>query len=79
MADEVIARKEALQVDFKTALASTLMTMGLEQLKPKQVREKPAFYKSLVSTFIICRKKLFKLLHPEKMYSLFFRQDTENL
>ena len=47
--DEDIVRKEALRMDFKTALASTLTTMGLEQLKPKQVREYLAFYKSLFS------------------------------
>ena len=41
MVDEVTRKVAvALQaVNFRTALVSTLTIMGLEQLKPKQVRE----------------------------------------
>ena len=35
MVDEVIDRKEALQVDFKTALTSTLTTMGVRTIETK--------------------------------------------
>ena len=39
MANKVVHRKGTLQVNqFKTALARTLTTMGLERLKPKQVK-----------------------------------------
>jgi len=37
MADERSKQLREQQMSFKDALACTLMTMGMEQLKPKQV------------------------------------------
>ena len=75
MANKVI---KAQQMDFKTVLGRTLLKMGLERMKPKQVG---VFYNSLALivlssmcfvNFLNCRKKLFRRFYPEKMFSLCF-------
>ena len=56
MANKVI---KAQQMDFKTALGRTLLKMGLEQMKPKQVG---VFYNlALIVLSSYAFSKLFKL------------------